>query len=106
LNAYRTRIAGLRSYRLAGLTPLGLVLKAFVGEKHLLAGGENEFSPAFPALQDLIVVFHTLLRDLVCTGQGAVRVRAREFLNAGIHSRRSYARWHEIAWTESSFLDA
>ena len=44
--------------RLAGLTTLGLILKALVGEKHLFAGGENKFRTAFRALQDSIVIFH------------------------------------------------
>jgi hypothetical protein len=44
--------------RLAGLATLGLILKALIGEKHLLAGGENEFGTAFRALQDSIVIFH------------------------------------------------
>jgi len=50
----------------AALGPLGLarlaafrfVLEAFVGEKHLFAGGKNEFSAAFRTLQYSIVVFH------------------------------------------------
>jgi len=46
----------------AVLTPLGLVLEALVGEKHLFAGGENKFLTAFRTFQNLIVVFHTLLR--------------------------------------------
>jgi len=59
LNASRTRpIAALRSTGFASFAPLGLVLEALVGEKHLLAGRENEFSSTFRALQDLIVVFH------------------------------------------------
>ena len=46
------------SSRLAGLTTLGLVLEALIGEKHLLAGGENKLRTAFRALQDPIVIFH------------------------------------------------
>jgi hypothetical protein len=53
----------LRTLGFAVLAPLGLVLKALVGEKHLFAGGEDKFLAAFRTLQDLIVVFHTLLRD-------------------------------------------
>src|SRR5712672_148141 len=53
----------LGAFGLAVLTPLGLVLEALVGEKHLFAGGENKLLTAFRTLQDLIVVFHTLLRD-------------------------------------------
>ena len=54
----------------ACLATLGLVLKTLVGEKHLLASRENKFRPAFGALQDLIVIFHTLLRDRVGEGSG------------------------------------
>jgi hypothetical protein len=53
----------LRAFGFAILTPLGLVFKSLVGEKHLFAGGENKLLTAFRTLQDLIVVFHTLLRD-------------------------------------------
>src|SRR6267154_1246560 len=53
----------LGAFGLAVLTPLGLVLEALVGEKHLFAGGENKLLTAFRTLQDLIVVFHTLLRN-------------------------------------------
>jgi hypothetical protein len=44
--------------RLAGLATLGLILEALIGEKHLLAGGENKFCTAFRTLQDPIVIFH------------------------------------------------
>ena len=47
---------------LAVLTPLGLVFEALIGEKHLFAGGENKLLIAIRTLQDLIVVFHMLLR--------------------------------------------
>ena len=47
---------------LAGLTPLGLVLEALVGVKHLLAGSEDKFRAAFDALQYLVAVLHLLLR--------------------------------------------
>ena len=53
----------LRAFGFAVLTPLRLVFEAFVGEKHLFAGGENKLLTAFRTLQNLIVVFHTLLRD-------------------------------------------
>jgi hypothetical protein len=52
----------LRTFGFAILTPLGLVLEALIGEEHLLAGGENKLLIAFRTLQNLIVVFHTLLR--------------------------------------------
>jgi hypothetical protein len=58
---------------LARPAPLGLVLEALVGVKQLLAGGENEFSPAIPALQDLIVVFHGPLHDRIRVGRAAAQ---------------------------------
>jgi hypothetical protein len=48
---------------LAGLAALGLILEALIDKKHLLAGGENEFRTAIGALENFIVIFHTLLRD-------------------------------------------
>jgi hypothetical protein len=57
-----------RALCFARLAPLGLVFEPLVGEKHLLAGGENELSPTFPTLQDLIVIFH-------CAAPGACWVR-------------------------------
>jgi len=50
---------------LARLAPLGLILEAFIGEEHLFAGGEDELSSTFAAFQDLVVVFHTLLRGRI-----------------------------------------
>jgi hypothetical protein len=52
----------LRTFGFAVLTPLGFVLETLIGEKHLLAGGENKLLTAISTLQDLIMVFHTLLR--------------------------------------------
>jgi hypothetical protein len=73
LNARRSRSIALRTVGLARLTPLGFVLETLVGEKHLFAGGENELSSTFGALQDLIVVFHVLLRDLAGRVQAALQ---------------------------------
>ena len=69
LDGGRRRFTALRANRLASLATLGLVLEALVREKHLLAGGENEFSPALGALQNLVMIFHTLLRGRVRTEQ-------------------------------------
>src|SRR2546425_1996959 len=63
----RLASATFRPLRLATLAALRLVLKAFIGEKHLFAGSKNELGAAFRALQDLIVVFH---RWLPCPGSG------------------------------------
>ena len=65
-----------RAIGLARFAPLGLVLEALIGEKHLLAGSENELRPAFGALQDLIVVFHALLRDPCWDRTGSVTTGA------------------------------
>jgi len=71
LSALRTTGLGLRTDRrgasssdcfgafgFTGFAALGLVLEAFVCEKHLFAGGKYEFGPALRALQNLVVVFH------------------------------------------------
>src|SRR5882724_4815188 len=44
--------------RFTGLTSLGLVLEALVGEKHLFAACEHELRTALRTLQHLVVVFH------------------------------------------------
>jgi hypothetical protein len=46
------------AFRLAAFTTLGFVFEAFVGEKHLFAGGKYKLSATLRTLQDLIVVFH------------------------------------------------
>jgi hypothetical protein len=64
--------AGTRALRALGfaiLAPLGLVLEALVGEKHLFAGGKDELLTAFRALQDLVVIFHTRLRGSTLVGE-------------------------------------
>ena len=70
-----------RAVGFARFAPLGLVLEALVGEKHLLAGGENELSRTFGALQNPIVVFHTLLHDLAGTGVAAEQSSPVEYEN-------------------------
>jgi len=59
----------LRAFGFAVLAPLGLVFEALIGEKHLFAGGEDKFLAAFRTLQDLIVIFHTLLRGSTLVGE-------------------------------------
>jgi len=61
----------LGAFGFAVLAPLGLVFKSLVGEKHLFAGGEDKFLTAFRALQDLIVIFHMLLRGSTLVGEPA-----------------------------------
>ena len=73
LNASRTRAVALSAAGFARFAPLGLVLKALVGEKHLLAAGENELRTTLGTLQDLVMVFHALLRDLAGRGQAAAQ---------------------------------
>src|SRR6267142_251174 len=50
--------ATLGPLRFTGLTSLGLVLEALVGEKHLFAACEHELRTALRTLQHLVVVFH------------------------------------------------
>jgi hypothetical protein len=75
LNASGARLTSLRAIGFAGFATLGFVLETLVCEKHLLAGGENEFRSAIGALQDLVLVFHALLRGPGSHGidSGAVR---------------------------------
>jgi hypothetical protein len=75
LNTSRTRFSPLGPICFAGLAPLGLVLESLVREKHLLAGGENELRPTIGALQDLVLVFHALLRGPGSHGKGSGAVR-------------------------------
>src|SRR5216683_3743869 len=55
--------------RFTGLTSLGLVLEALVGEKHLFAAGEHELRAALRTLQHLVVVFHEPLSPGPVTGR-------------------------------------
>jgi hypothetical protein len=85
LHAAGTCRCARRAIGFARLAPLGLVLEALVGEKHLLAGGENELSRTFSTLQNPVMVFHTLLQEL-CRNRsssgtvlaGRMRARARK----------------------------
>jgi hypothetical protein len=88
LDASRTRFIPLCTICFAGLATLGLVLKTLVREKHLLAGSEDEFCSAIGALQDLVMVFHTLLR-----GPGSLGADS----NGTVRSRRSNKSPHVIA---------
>src|SRR5690348_12949757 len=65
----------IRALRLAPLAPLGLVLEALVGEKHLFAGGEDELGTTFSALQNPILVLHRLLRDPTLVGGSSTLAR-------------------------------
>jgi hypothetical protein len=75
LNASRACLTSLRTIRFAGFATFGFVLKTLIRKKHLFAGGENEFRSAIGALQDLVLVFHALLRGPGSHGidSGAVR---------------------------------
>src|SRR4029077_20453066 len=61
--------AALGPFRLATFAALRFVFEALVGEKHLFAGGKNEFSTALRALQHLVVVFHEPLSPSPVTGR-------------------------------------
>src|SRR6266568_567340 len=45
---------------------LGFVFEAFVGKKHLFAGGKYELSTTLRTLQHLVVVFHEPLSLVPC----------------------------------------
>jgi hypothetical protein len=77
LYASRTCLCSLCPIRFAGLAALRLVFKPLVGEKHLLAGREDEFRSTIGALQDLVMVFHTLLRGPGSLGAGIGAARSR-----------------------------
>jgi hypothetical protein len=66
-----TLARALRAFGFAVLTPLGLIPESLIGEKHLFAGGENKLLTAFRTLQDLIMVFHTLLRGSTLVAEPA-----------------------------------
>jgi hypothetical protein len=70
LRAAGTRFSSLGAICFAGLATLGFVLESLVREKHLLAGRENEFRSTIGAFQDLVMVFHTLLRGPGSLGAG------------------------------------
>ena len=72
------RTVALRAMSFACLAPLGFVLETLVGEKHLLAGGEDELTPALAALQDLIVVFHNAAPPRCWHRTGGASARARQ----------------------------
>jgi len=60
----------LRAVTLAGLASLRFVFEPFVGKEHLLAGCKNKLCSTVSALQNLIVIFHMLLRDRCWDGAG------------------------------------
>lgn len=77
LGISRTRPISLRAIGLACLAPFGLILEAPVGEEHLLARGEHEFSAALPTLQYFVVIFHMLLPGPSSQRSGSGTARAR-----------------------------
>ena len=89
-----------RAISLARFAPLGLVLETLVGEKHLLAGGENELSRTFCALQNPIMVFHTLLQGLAGTGVAAEQSSQTDAETCPEKSRFPHLAWPEpFEWT-------
>jgi len=69
------RTPARRAVRFACFAPLRLVLEALVGEKHLLARREYKLGRTFGALQDPIVVFHTLLQSTSLEYGSGTRLR-------------------------------
>jgi len=91
-------VGPLNATGLTSLAPLGFVLEAFVGEKHLFAGREYKFGSTFGALQDLVMIFHTLLRLRLRTGEAAAQPRANRAPCTRLELRMSLARSPEAAW--------
>jgi hypothetical protein len=58
---------------LARFAALRFVLETFVRKEHLLASREDKFRSTVGALQNLIVIFHTLLRDPAGRRQATVQ---------------------------------
>src|SRR5260370_36408502 len=56
--AVRAAARRLRALGLAGLAAFGRVLKALIGEKHLVAGRKYKLSATLRAFQNLVMVFH------------------------------------------------
>ena len=71
---------------LARFTPLGLVFETLVGEKHLLARSKNKLGRTFGALQDPIVVFHTLLPGKPYWSMAAEQSTPDEMESALLHA--------------------
>ncbi len=100
LYAAGTGCCARRAVGLARFAPLGLVLEALVGEKHLLAGGENELSRTLCTLQNPIVVFHTLLHSLAGTGVAAEQFSQSNSGACPENSRFPHPDWLEpFEWT-------
>jgi hypothetical protein len=95
LHAAGTRCCARRAVGLARFAPLGLVFETLVGEKHLLAGGENELSRTLRTLQNPIVVFHTLLHSRAGTG-----VAAEQFTQSNVGTCPENSRFPHPDWLE------
>ena len=93
-------VGSLHAVCLTRLAPLRFVLEAFVGEKHLLASGEYEFGSTIGALQDLVMIFHTLLRLRLRTGEAAAQLRANRAPCIRFDPRISLARSPEAVWND------
>jgi hypothetical protein len=95
LYASGTVLSSLCAICFAGLATFGLVLESLVREEHLLAGRENELRSTIGALQDLVMVFHTLLRGLVRSGQASAQLAAGGRTSFRAYWRPCFARWLE-----------
>jgi hypothetical protein len=93
-------VGSLHAVRLTRLAPLGFVLEALVGEKHLFAGREYKFGSTFGALQDLVMIFHTLLRLRLRTGEAAAQPRANRAPCIRLDLRMSLACSPEAVWND------
>jgi len=95
-------IASLHAVAFACLAALGLVLESLIHKKHLLAGGENELRTAFSALQNLVMVFHTLLRDRLRRGQEAVELASAGRRNAAWNRDILFVGSHKVTEEETT----
>src|SRR5258708_26635486 len=78
--AHRAAIASrvFRALGFAGLTPLGLVLEALVGEEHLFATGKNKLGATLRALQNLVMEFHASVPPCDPNRKGNAHIAARK----------------------------
>jgi hypothetical protein len=98
LKIARRRRTALRSSCFTSLAPLGLVFEALIGEEHLFAGSEDEFSPTVRALQDFVVIFHGPLRGLARSRQVGRQAMSDETEVPWGRRRFLLAGWHKTAW--------
>ena len=98
------RTAARRADCLARFTPLGLVLKTLVSEKHLFARCKNKLGRTFGALQDPILVFHTLLQSLTNGVWQRNRSRQTNWKTPYLSTLPDPADLNRFEWTQTNCL--